>query len=357
MKRTVVGLWVSFALLVLSLAQPAPVTAIVGARLLDHQGLREGQTVLLQGGKILAVGRLAVPQGARKIEAQGKTLLPGFIDAHVHLQLSDPAACLRGGVTTVRDLGWEPQSILGRQSELRRRGPYLLAAGAMFCQPDGYPTGAGWCPPGTAYPVGNPQTAHQGVRAMAVGGASIIKVTLPFPQLKRVVAEAHQCKLKVTAHLTDLKELDQALEAGVDELAHFTFAAVPVPPDRLARMVRQKMAVCPTLHINPHPQRLDNLGKFVAAGGTVIYGTDLGNVGPPPGIDVEELEYMRQAGMTRQQVINSATSASAAWLGLPDRGRIAPGLRADLILVQGDPLQDLRVLERPRQVIYAGTTL
>ena len=352
-----IGLCATFSLLAVSFSKPAPVTAIVGARLLDSQGLREGQTVLLQGGKILAVGRLTVPPGARKIEAQGKTLLPGFIDAHVHLQLSDPAACLRGGVTTVRDLGWEPQSILGRQSELRRQGPYLLAAGAMFCQPDGYPTQAGWCPPGTAYPVGNSRAAQRGVEAMAVGGASVIKVTLPFPQLKLVVSEAHRRKLKVTAHLTDLKELDQALEAGVDELAHFTFAAVPVPPDRLERMVRQKVGVCPTLHINPHPQRLDNVGKVVAAGGIVIYGTDLGNVGPPPGIDVEELEYMRQAGMTHQQVINSATSVSAAWMGLPDRGRIAPGLRADLILVQGDPLQDLRALQRPRQVIYGGAIL
>ncbi len=75
-----------------------------------------------------------------------------------------------------------------------------------------------------------------------------------------------QCFVSQTVTLPGLKELAEALEAGVDELAHFTFAAVPAPPDRLARMVRQKVGLCPTF--------LDNVGKFVAAGGMVIYGTD-----------------------------------------------------------------------------------
>lgn len=331
-----------------------PVLAIVGARLVDDQGPRDGLTVLMSDGKIKAVGKLAVPAGARRLEASGFTLLPGFIDAHVHLQLSDPQACLRGGVTTLRDLGWVPQVIFARQAELRAKGPYLLAVGGMVCRPQGYPSQAGWCPPETALPVADEAAARRTVAALARAGAGAIKVTLPLPRLAEVVGEAHARHLKVTAHLSDLAQLDEALAAGVDELAHFTFAPIAVPDDRIARMVRQKMAVCPTLHINPAPARLQNLGRFLAAGGTVIYGTDLGNVGPPPGIDVEELELMRQAGMTRQQVLNSATSVSAAWLDLKDRGRIAPGLRADLILVKGDPLQNLRVLARPAQVFYAG---
>ena len=101
---------------------------IVGARLLDNQGLRSPQTVLLQQGKIVQIGPCSIPSGAQVIQAQGQTLLPGFFDAHVHLALSDPAACLRGGTTTVRDLGWDPQILFPRQPGLRAQGPYLLAS-------------------------------------------------------------------------------------------------------------------------------------------------------------------------------------------------------------------------------------
>ena len=73
-------------------------------------------------------------------------LLPGFIDSHVHLQLSDAHRCLRGGTTTVRDLGWVPQVIFARRQTLRSSGPDILAAGGILRQPGGYPSQAGWCP-------------------------------------------------------------------------------------------------------------------------------------------------------------------------------------------------------------------
>lgn len=323
---------------------------IVGVRLL---GQAKPQDLLIRGGRIAAIGHFPIPGDAGRVEAGGRTLLPGFIDSHVHLQLSDARQCLRGGTTTVRDLGWTPSVILGRRASLHLTGPDLLAAGGILCPPGGYPSQAGWCPSDTAVQVGTPAEAELAVERMRAGGASVIKVSLPFPQLASVVSQAHRRGLKVTAHLGNLEELDQALAAGVDELAHFTFGSVRVPEDRIRRMVASKVAVCPTLHIGPSAQRLDNLARFVRAGGTVLYGTDLGNYGPPPGIDVEELRLMQRAGMTPRQILDSATVVPARWMALKDRGTLQVGMRADLILVNGDPLQDLGCLARPL-VFYGG---
>ena len=82
--------------------------------------------------------------------------------------------------------------------------------------------------------------------------------------------------------------------------------------------------------------------RFVARGGRVVYGTDLGNQGPPPAVDVEELRLLVEAGLRPGQALAAATSLAAAHLGLAGAGRVAPGARADLLLVDGDPLADLR---------------
>lgn len=337
--------------MLLTLAAWARPLVIHQARLLDHP---EPTDLLLEDGKIAAIGTFKVPAGAAQFQAGGRWMLAGFIDSHVHLQLSQPRACLKGGTTTVRDLGWTPRIIFSQARALRAHGPDVLAAGGILCQPGGYPSQAGWCPSATALPVGSAAEAARAVARMKAAGACVIKVSLPLPFLSEVVAQAHRRGLKVTAHLSGLEQLDQALLAGVDELAHFSFASLRVPEDRIKRMVARKMAICPTLHIAPSPQRIDNLTRFVRAGGVVLYGTDLGNFGPNPGIDVQELEYMRQAGMTPRQVIDSATSVSAQWMGLSDRGRVAVGCRADLIVLRGNPLEDLSWLGSPLFVFYQG---
>jgi imidazolonepropionase-like amidohydrolase len=92
----------------------------------------------------------------------------------------------------------------------------------------------------------------------------------------------------------------------------------------------------------------------VARGGRVVYGTDLGNQGPPPGVDVAELRLLVEAGLSPGQALAAATSVAATHLGLDDAGRIAPGARADLLLVDGDPMSDLGALERVRLVARGG---
>jgi imidazolonepropionase-like amidohydrolase len=94
--------------------------------------------------------------------------------------------------------------------------------------------------------------------------------------------------------------------------------------------------------------------RFVARGGRVVYGTDLGNQGPPPAVDTEELRLLVEAGLDPGQALAAATSLAAAHLGLAGTGRIAPGAQADLLLVDGDPLESLSALERVLLVTRDG---
>lgn len=347
--------------------QGAPL-AFVGVRIFDGQSMIPDQTVVVAGEKIFVVGHateVAVPQGARVIEGSGKTLLPGFIDSHVHIGFFDPKTVLAGGITTARDLAWPPDRILPLADRLESdllAGPRLLVAGPMLTAPGGYPTKASWAPPGTGREVGDVTETRAAVKEFVALGADVIKVAqepregpVMSPEvLIAIVEEAHAAGLKVTSHLGSLDQLGIALDAGVDELAHGLWSNEEIPDDLIRRMVAAGMTVVPTLHIDPSAQRIENLRRFVAAGGRVIYGTDMGNTGPPPGIDPEELRLMVEAGMSPLDALAAATSRAADYLGLTDKGRIGGGKDADLVLVEGDPVADLKVLAAPSMVLRGG---
>ncbi|HEU5001673.1 MAG TPA: amidohydrolase family protein [Actinomycetota bacterium] len=319
-------------------------------------------------GRVTSVGppgTVEVPAGARVVDGAGCTLLPGFIDAHVHLGLVRPARVLAGGITTARDLGWERRTIHGLRQALAAdpaAGPRLLAAGPMLTSPRGYPSRARWCPRGSALEVRSAGEARAAVGELAGWGAAVIKVaqepragpTLPPDVLGAVVEASHGLGLRVTSHCGALAELVRALDAGVDELAHGLWSDEAVPQAVMERMVEAGMVVVPTLHIDPSPARIDNLRRFLAGGGRVVYGTDMGNAGPPAGIDPAELALLVQAGMSVETALAAATSGAAAYLGLEGRGHVAAGAAADLVLVEGDPAADLRVLARPRLVLRDG---
>src|SRR6266571_1949949 len=156
----------------------------------------------------------------------------------------------------------------------------------------------------------------------------------------------------IDTHVHRPAEVAKALDAGVTELAHWPFGE-ELPGDLIRRMAAS-MTVVPTLHIDPSPARRRGVRAFVAAGGRVVYGTDLGNQGPPPAVDVAELELLVEAGLSPVGAVAAATSNAAEHLGLRAIGRVAPGWVADLLLVDGDPLEDLRALTRVRLVSRAG---
>ncbi|MDQ4095436.1 MAG: amidohydrolase family protein [Actinomycetota bacterium] len=325
--------------------------------------------VAIEDELIAAVGRDA---GARRlaprVDAAGLLLMPGFIDAHVHIGLALPSDVLRHGVTTVRDLAWPPETIfeLSRTSQDRSfDGPEILAAGPMLTVQNGYPTRAVWAPARTGRAVASPDDAETAVAETADAGARAIKFALnpevgpvlDLRTLERIVGAAHERGLKTTGHVAGLEELDKALDAGADELAHMLMSAQTIPAETIDRMVGARMAVVPTLSIRRGRDldiAKDNLRRFRAAGGTVVYGTDLGNEGPAPGIDRTEIAAMADAGFSARDVIASATVVASEWLGLQDRGAIETGLLADLCAVPEEALEDPALLADVRMVWRRG---
>ena len=326
-------------------------------------------SIVVTDGRITEIGRdVTIPDGAQIVDLTGKTVLPGFIDAHVHIGFYEPSDVLAGGVTTVRDLAWPPEriSVLVRDSQVDAwNGPTILAAGPMLTAPGGYPTRAGWAPPGTGLEVSSVPEAQVAVTSIADRGFSIVKIALNPPvgpvlgdeELHAIVDVAHRRGLKVTGHISGLDQLVRALDAGIDELAHMLMSDETVPADVTARMVAQDVAIVPTLSIfsgSGLHTAIANLRSFVRAGGRVIYGTDLGNEGPRPGIDAAEIQAMNDAGMSGLAIIRSATVDSAEWLGLDNVGVLEEGAVADLIAVDGDPLADPMVLAKVSGVWRRG---
>jgi len=330
----------------------------------------EDARVLLRAGRVVEAGRrdeVHVPSGAESTDEGDVLLLPGFIDAHVHIGFADPADVLTGGVTTVRDLGWPPAEIwpLVKRSGARDfDGPLIVAAGQMITAPGGYPLKAGWAPADTGRAVATAEDAVAAVDEQARRGAVVVKIALNPPVgpvlsdecLAAVTSEAHRRGLKVTGHIYGLDQFRRALEAGIDELAHMLMSPEVVPDDVLARMADAGVAVVPTLscRFEDLDVAIDNTRRFREAGGKVVYGTDLGNEGPGPGIDAREIEAMRRAGMSGIEIVRSATVDAAAWLGLDPKGAIAPGRDADLVAVPREALEEPGLLTEVRAVWRGG---
>jgi imidazolonepropionase-like amidohydrolase len=337
------------------------------------RGIHDAAVVVI-GEEIAEVGRaseIGVPDAAVTVEASALTLLPGFIDAHVHIGFADPHAVLSGGITTVRDLAWPPAQIwplVRGSAEPTFDGPQILAAGQMLTAKGGYPTRAAWAPAGTGRVVDGPDDARTAVAEQAESGASVIKValnaevgpTLDEKVLTAVVHAAHERGIKVTGHVFGLEELRKALRAGVDELAHTLMSPERVPDAVLTEMVESGMSVVPTLSIffdEAQAVAIANTRRFVEAGGRVVYGTDLGNAGPQPGIDAREVDALERAGMSGIDIVKAATVTASSWLGLGDRGSITPGKIADLVAVGGDPLTNARSLTDVRMVWRRGRSV
>lgn len=285
-------------------------------------------------------------------------LMPAVADRHVHVELSDPALVLMGGVTAVRDLAWPADRIfpLADLSEMPSfDGPLIRATGPMLTAPGGYPMNASWAPKGTGREVRGPEDAVAAVRQLAEAGATAVKVSLnvedgPTPsdaELMAIADAAHGHDLPVTVHAQGAGQVERALGAGVDELAHTPWTPLT---DDVVRMAADRLRIVSTLDIcgfgTDTPERriaLDNLRRFHGAGGDVIYGTDLGNGDIPPGVHLRELGLLRQAGLSHEQVLVAATRAPLA--------RDAP---ADLLALGRDPLEDLSAFADRRLVIRSG---
>lgn len=236
------------------------------------------------------------------------TVLPGFRDAHVHLGLIDGSALLAGGIAAVDDLGWDLDVAQTWPGDAAL--PEVRFAGRFLTPPGGYPAHDGWAPPASIEPVASPERASIAVNRQLDAGASFIKITLDSQDgpvfddatLSAIVGHAHARGVSVAAHVQGIGQAERAFEAGVDRLAHSPWAERL--DDRLLASMARSQAWVSTLDIHGWGRfgeafaiASDNVRRFHAAGGMVVYGTDLGNGPLPVGVNERELLALEDAGL------------------------------------------------------------
>ncbi len=356
---------------------------LVNGTLVDGTGagpVADG-AVVMRGDRILFAGRrsrLTISPDAEVVDAGGGTILPGFIDAHVHGAYSAATllAWAHAGVTTVRDESVHLSGMTLADGIARRdsawSGPEyarLVSAGSMITAPGGYGD----------LGIGTPDEARRTVEDELNQGADLIKVAvedgiagqtnlpvLSTEALLAVVAAAHARGRLVSAHVTDARFLQTAVDAGVDDAAHTTWDRIT--DTLLRRMIARRITMVPTLTVfEPFGSLAGaqaNLRRFVELGGTVALGDDYAGLPPSRnahfqlGMPMPEIEWMAQAGMTSLQIVVAATRNAARVCGLASElGTLEPGKTADVLVVNGNPLADLTTLENVRLVVHRGVVI
>lgn len=358
--------------------------ALTGALLIDGTGAGpvENSVVVLENDRILYAGpqdRIEIPTGAEIIDVSGLTVLPGFINAHVHDALAsrNREIWAQSGVTTVRDLGCRPSNLV-MSRELYPPSPdraRLVAAGPLITVPGGYPIvpfGGSWA--ATVSSMGEARELAEDL--LDNGGADLLKLAIetgtgfgqPIPVLSRaqagmLVRVAHGRGTVASAHITSVVDIDRALDAGADDLAHMAVDR-DLPDADIQRVVDEGVLWVPTLELwacnNQTAMAVANLGRFVQAGGQVAMGTDFEGYTCDweLGMPMTELELMQQAGMTPMEIIVASTANGARVCNLEQEiGILAKSMVADLFVVDGNPLEDLRALEEVRLVIHYGEVI
>lgn len=362
---------------------------LTGGKLIDGAGSRpiEDAAVAIRGNEIVAVGKadeLPAAPGAREIDVSGKTILPGFVNAHAHSRyatLEQMEGWTAAGVTTVRDLGGFLEDVLERRrrAEDDPRLPRLLVAGPMITVPAGHPIPI-YGPDYPALAVRGPEDARAQVNGLLDAGVDHIKIAVSgrtdtgWPELSNaeisaITETAHARGARVSVHADTAAGLRRALENGVDDAAHLPRDALP--QDLIALMVERDVAMIPTIDVyqniaeengtaadwnaNTLPVVYDNLRRFHAAGGTLALGDDYGNPGVELGMPVDEIDHWLAAGIEPMEVIVAATRGGATVSGLGDEiGTLEKGKAADVLVVDGDPLADTSALERVSLVVRDG---
>ena len=337
-----------------------------------------GLSVLLCDGKIRSIapdGQLTADPDVTVIDLQGASVLPGLINAHVH-DAYDEAQLRRwvqAGVTTVRDLNPHIQGDFLAFRNAHRGQPEfarLLASSPILTASGGY----------GSVELKESQQAIATVQKYAKQGVDIIKLAieddcegqpwhlLPAETLAAMTKAAHAAGKRVIAHLTHSYNLQLALDAQVDELAHMVVE--PLSDQQLAAVVQRGIYWTPTLElwhgvgslypVDYETQAIENLRRFHRAGGRVVLGTDFGGFMTPfdGAMPMTEFRLMREAGMSNDAILRASTQTAAEAIGLGDElGSLSVGKEADLLVVAGNPLADLAALQHPLWVFHQGVAV
>lgn len=372
----------------------------------DAKPLLNG-SVLIVDGKIASVAderaRIRVPEGTQSSDCAG-VVAAGFQNSHVHFMENvwndtarAPAEKLSGGLeamltrygyTTVFDTGSDGANTLALRQRIEKgevNGPRILTVGLPLYPPDGIPSYIRDLPPELLAKMHQPRNAEEaradvrGNLEQGVDGTKLFLHTSTGPdsprfmslEVARAAAEETHAKGKlVFAHPTSLAGVKGAIAAGVDILVHTTLGeSAPWSDDVLAQMTAKRMSVIPTFKLwryelkkeDVPPEVVDKLmgstqqelRAFSAAGGQVLFGTDVGYMHDYD--PTEEYVYMHQAGLSSMQILASLTTSPAArWNESERRGRLAPGMDADLVVLGSDPAEDVKNFADVRCVFRGG---
>ncbi|HKS05091.1 MAG TPA: amidohydrolase family protein [Gemmatimonadaceae bacterium] len=361
----------------IALPTDAQRVTIRAGRLLDPASgiVARNQDIVVENGRILSVqpASTAAPSG-ETIDLSAYTVLPGLIDAHVHLIIggavrANALANLNAGFTTVFDLGSRGLPLLRLRDSINAGhvpGPRVYAAGIWIG------TQGGVCEFSGIGIAGGAEKFRERVRINTDAGADVIKACvsgwpaaafaspdtyeLADSVLAAIVEESHARKRMVIAHDISLGGVRAALRTGVDGLAHAAYV-----DSATARALRDKnVFMIPTLTSLTAGDSSAGSRALIAAtqlayraGVPLVFGTDGGVL--PHGRNAEEFVTLTRAGVSALDAIRSATSGAARALRIADSvGTIARGKVADLIAVEGDPLSDITALQRVRYVMSRG---
>ncbi|KRC47206.1 hypothetical protein ASE16_17915 [Leifsonia sp. Root227] len=306
----------------------------------DGSAFRGPATYEVDGDILREVRRDGDPRTSASAPAPihlGGTLIPRLTDHHTHLGLTDQRALFTEGITDAVDLGWIPDvASTWLTDDLDR--PAVAIAGALLTSPGGYPVNAGWGPPGSSAELTGPVDARNAVREQVMLGASRIKValnteaggTVDDSTLAAIVEEAASSGVPVTVHAQGEGQVARAIAAGAAQLAHAPFTERIGDAD-LLRAVAAGMSWVSTLDIHGWGQPTaafavaqDNLRRFAAAGGSVLYGTDLGNGPLAVGVNRRELEAIAGCGLDGAALVASIASAPASTWVIGPRFALVP---------------------------------
>jgi imidazolonepropionase-like amidohydrolase len=375
--------------------------------------------VVITDGKVTAVGKdIAVPAGAEQIDLSSYTVLPGFVDAHIHIwsgafgqSVSEPLAALRGskamsyalssgvvGARVMATQGFIDVALKDAIEDGTIPGPHLVPAAHAISIPGGhgdFNAQPPYLPMDDFYTplhgfVNSTADAEKAVHLQLKYGARVIKVMasggvlspldsptseqLSPEELKVIVEQAHMAHVKVGSHAENIRSIRASLDAGVDSIEHGSemdqasadfmkshgIAFVPtvfVVEESVANGVKMHFPEYVITKVNALAKtHFPSFQLALHSGVTIAAGSDH-SYGPGTGTVRDEMISEVKYGMTPQQALISGTKTSAALLGLEQLGTIETGKEGDMVAVEGDPLSDIHALERVRAVVFQGKSV